>query len=139
MPWCRPPACLVYDRRDGKAYVGAKPALVLVLGAQAGQPLWKLLPLSGYFLSAAVSGVCNTFLESASGLNADSGLLNWVYLIHMDFLYIYLAAELRGKKTLGLGCHNPAAYSAYCLAEFCGGAASHRKKSVTGSVSLYWS
>ena len=24
--------------------------LVLVLGAQAGQPLWKLLPLSGYFL-----------------------------------------------------------------------------------------
>ena len=76
--------------------------LVLVLGAQAGQPLWKLLPLSGYFLLAAVSGVCNTFLESASGLNADSGLLNWVYLIHMDFLYIYLAAELRGKKRWGL-------------------------------------
>ena len=76
--------------------------LVLVLGAQAGQPLWKLLPLSGYFLLAAVSGVCNTFLESASGLNADSSLLNWVYLIHMDFLYIYLAAELRGKKRWGL-------------------------------------
>ena len=76
--------------------------LVLVLGAQAGQPLWKLLPLSGYFLLAAVSGVCNTFLESASGLNADSGLLNWVCLIHMDFLYIYLAAELRGKKRWGL-------------------------------------
>lgn len=51
---------------------------------------------------AAVSGVCNSFLESASGLNADSGLLNWVYLIHMDFLYIYLAAELRGKKRWGL-------------------------------------
>lgn len=32
----------------------------------------------------------------------DSGLLNWVYLIHMDFLYIYLAAELRGKKRWGL-------------------------------------
>ena len=76
--------------------------LVLVLGAQAGQPLWKLLPLSGYFLLAAVSGVCNPFLESASGLNAASGLLNWVYLIHMDFLYIYLAAELRGKKRWGL-------------------------------------
>ena len=100
--------------------------LVLVLGAQAGQPLWKLLPLSGYFLSAAVSGVCNTFLESASGLNADSGLLNWVYLIHMDFCTFTWQPNF-GAKTLGLGCHNPAAYSAYCLAEFCGGAASHRK------------
>ena len=61
-----------------------------------------MLALSLLLVLVAVSGVCNTFLESASGLNADSGLLNWVYLIHMDFLYIYLAAELRGKKRWGL-------------------------------------
>lgn len=58
----------------------------------------EAIALEWILLLAAVSGVCNTFLESASGLNADSGLLNWVYLIHMDFLYIYLAAELRGKN-----------------------------------------
>ena len=112
--------------------------LVLVLGAQAGQPLWKLLPLSGYFLLAAVSGVCNSFLESASGLNADSGLLNWVYLIHMDFLYIYLAAELRGKN---VGAWLPQPCCIFCFLP-CGVLRRCRflpKKSVTGSVSLYWS
>ena len=112
--------------------------LVLVLGAPGlGQPLWKLLPLSGYFLSAAVSGVCNTFLESASGLNADSGLLNWVCLIHMDFLYIYLAAELRGKGNVGAWLPQPCCI--FCLLP-CGVLRRCRfspKKSVTGSVSLY--
>lgn len=60
--------------------------------------LWKLLPLIGYFLLAAAAGVCHTYLEISAGLNADAGLLNWVYLIYMDLLYCYLAAALHGWK-----------------------------------------
>ena len=120
-----------------KAYVGAKPAFGAGAWCSGRTAAVEAIALEWILLSAAVSGVCNTFLESASGLNADSGLLNWVCLIHMDFLYIYLAAELRGK-TLGAWLPQPAAYSAYCLAEFCGGAASHRKVG-DWLCSLYWS
>ena len=88
--------------------------LVLVLGAQAGQPLWKLLPLSGY------SGKC--FGAECRQWSAELGLPDPHGLsVHL------LGSRTSGQKTLGLGCHSPAAYSAYCLAEFCGGAASHRK------------
>ncbi|MBS6317929.1 MAG: hypothetical protein KH625_08640, partial [Firmicutes bacterium] len=72
--------------------------LVLLLGAHDGEFLWKLLPLIGYFLLAAAAGVCHTYLEISAGLNADAGLLNWVYLIYMDLLYCYLAAALHGWK-----------------------------------------
>lgn len=72
--------------------------LVLLLGAHDGEFLWKLLPLIGYFLLAAAAGVCHTYLEISAGLNADTGLLNWVYLIYMDLLYCYLAAALHGWK-----------------------------------------
>ncbi len=72
--------------------------LVLLLGVQEGDFMWKLLPLSGYFLLAGISSVYHTFLESSAGLNTDNGLLNWVYLIQIDLLYGYLAAELRGWK-----------------------------------------
>lgn len=75
--------------------------LVLMLSAQEAA-LWKLLPLSGYFLLAAVSGICGTYLESAAGLNADSGMLNWVYRSYIDLLYLYLALELDGWKRWSL-------------------------------------
>lgn len=76
--------------------------LVFVLAAWEEDFLWKLLPLSGYFLLAAMAGACGTYLESAAGLEADSGWLNWVYRVHMDLLYVYLALELGGRRGQGL-------------------------------------
>ncbi len=72
--------------------------LVLLISAQEGKFLWKLLPLIGYFLLAGAAGVCHTYLESSAGLDAEAGVLNWIYLIYMDLLYCYLAAVLHGWK-----------------------------------------
>ena len=87
-----------------RLFLGLFLLLVLVIGAREGELLWKPLPLSGYFLLAAVAGVCRTYLESAAGLDGDSGLLNWVYRSYIDFLYVYLAMELGGWKGWGLLC-----------------------------------
>lgn len=86
----------------GKLLLALCLLLVVALGAQAGESLWKLLPLSGYFFFAAISEVSHTYLEASAGLNSDSGLLNWICLIHIDLLYSYLALELRGRKRWGL-------------------------------------
>ena len=69
-----------------------------VLLALAVFGLRCLVTLPCYFLLAAAAGVCHTYLEISAGLNADAGLLNWVYLIYMDLLYCYLAAALHGWK-----------------------------------------
>ncbi len=87
--------------------------LVLLLGrAHDGEFLWKLLPLIGYFLLAAAAGVCHTYLEISAGLNADAGLLNWVYLIYMDLLY----AIWPRRCTAGSGgCCSPVRCSISCF------------------------
>ncbi len=72
--------------------------VVLLLGIQEGEAIWKLLPLGGYFLLAVFSDIRTTYLESSAGLSADSGSLRFLYLIQMDLLYGYLACELRGRK-----------------------------------------
>lgn len=78
--------------------------LILAISAQEGDFLWKLLPLSGYFLLAAVAGICRTNLETSAGLNADEGVLNWIYRVYFDVLYGYLALELGGWKRRFLLC-----------------------------------
>jgi len=78
--------------------------LLLILGIGAREEnLWrKLLPLSGYFLLGAVSGICCTNLETFTGLRSDSGMLNWIYRSYIDLLYLYLAMELDGWKRWSL-------------------------------------
>lgn len=78
--------------------------LLLILGIGAREEnLWrKLLPLSGYFLLGAVSGICRTNLETFTGLRSDSGMLNWIYRNYIDLLYLYLAMELDGWKRWSL-------------------------------------
>ncbi|WP_370819867.1 hypothetical protein [Gemmiger formicilis] len=119
--------CLVYDRRDGKAYVGAKPAFGAGAWCSGRTAAVEAIALEWIlFIGGSVrrlqhlSGKC--FGAECRQWSAELGLPDPHGLsVHL------LGSRTSGQKTLGLGCHSPAAYSAYCLAEFCGGAASHRK------------
>lgn len=72
--------------------------LVFLFSAQTGPYLWKLLPLSGYFLLAAVPVASNSFFAFSAGLDTEGGLTAWLGLIYIDLLFCFLAVSLRGWK-----------------------------------------
>ena len=72
--------------------------LVFLFSAQTGQYLWKLLPLSSYFLLATVPVVCRSFLAVSSEWNTTSASAEWLCLIYIDLLFCFLAVSLRGWK-----------------------------------------
>ena len=83
--------------------------LIFLFSAQTGAYLWKLLPLSGYFLLAAVPVAYNSFFALSAGLDATGNLTPWFCLIYIDLLFCFLAVSLRGRKRwillIGSGIH----------------------------------
>ena len=72
--------------------------LVFLFSAQTGPYLWKLLPLSGYFLLAAVPVTCGSFFALSAGLDTTGSLTAWLCLIYIDLLFCFLAISLHGWK-----------------------------------------
>lgn len=72
--------------------------LVFLFSAQTGPCLWKLLPLSGYFLLAAVPVACSSFFALSAGLDTAGSLTAWLCLIYIDLLFCFLAISLHGWK-----------------------------------------
>lgn len=72
--------------------------LVFLFSAQTGPYLWKLLPLSGYFLLAAVPVACGSFFALSAGLDTTGSLTAWLCLIYIDLLFCFLAISLHGWK-----------------------------------------
>ena len=72
--------------------------LVFLFSAQTGPYLWKLLPLSGYFLLAAVPVACSSFFALSAGLDTAGSLTAWLCLIYIDLLFCFLAISLHGWK-----------------------------------------
>lgn len=72
--------------------------LVFLFSAQTGPYLWKLLPLSGYFLLAAVPVTCGSFFALSAGLDTTGSLTAWLCLIYIDLLFCFLAISLHGGK-----------------------------------------
>ena len=83
--------------------------LIFLFSAQTGAYLWKLQPLSGYFLLAAVPVAYNSFFALSAGLDATGSLAPWFCLIYIDLLFCFLAVSLRGRKRwillIGSGIH----------------------------------
>ena len=77
--------------------------LIFLLSAQAGQLQWKLLPLSAYFLLAALPVVLDSWLSAAAGLE-ENGILLRLSRLSIDALFCFLALELAGwRRCLLLG------------------------------------
>lgn len=72
--------------------------LVFLLSSQTGSYLWKLLPLSGYFLLTAVPVACGSFFALSAGLDTTGSLTAWLCLIYIDLLFCFLAISLHGWK-----------------------------------------
>ena len=72
--------------------------LVFLFSAQTGPYLWKLLPLSGYFLLTAVPVACGSFFALSAGLDTTGSLTDWLCLIYIDLLFCFLAISLHGWK-----------------------------------------
>ena len=72
--------------------------LVFLFSAQTGPYLWKLLPLSGYFLLTAVPVACGSFFALSAGLDTTGSLTAWLCLIYIDLLFCFLAISLHGWK-----------------------------------------
>ena len=72
--------------------------LVFLFSAQTGPYLWKLLPLSGYFLLAAVPVACGSFFALSAGLDTTGSLTAWLCLIYIDLLFCFLTISLHGWK-----------------------------------------
>lgn len=72
--------------------------LVFFLGEQTGQHQWRLLPLAAYFFFAAVPLIRQSFISTASGVNGAHPLLEWLSLVYVDFLIIFLAAMMKGWR-----------------------------------------
>jgi ABC-type multidrug transport system fused ATPase/permease subunit len=72
--------------------------LVFLFSAQTGPYLWKLLPLSGYFLLTAVPVACGSFFALSAGLDTTGSLADWLCLIYIDLLFCFLAISLHGWK-----------------------------------------
>lgn len=72
--------------------------LVFLFSAQTGPYLWKLLPLSGYFLLAVVPVACGSFFALSAGLDTTGSLTAWLCLIYIDLLFCFLAISLHGWK-----------------------------------------
>ena len=72
--------------------------LVFLFSAQTGPYLWKLLPLSGYFLLAAAPVACGSFFALSARLDTAGSLTAWLCLIYIDLLFCFLAISLHGWK-----------------------------------------
>lgn len=72
--------------------------LVFLFSTQTGPYLWKLLPLSGYFLLTAVPVACGSFFALSAGLDTTGSLTAWLCLIYIDLLFCFLAISLHGWK-----------------------------------------
>ena len=55
--------------------------LVFLFSAQTGPYLWKLLPLSGYFLLTAVPVACGSFFALSAGLDTTGSLTAWPCMV----------------------------------------------------------
>ena len=72
--------------------------LIFLFSVHEGHCLWRLLPLGGYFLLAAISVACRSSLAFIAGLPVETGLLAWLSRIYLDLLFCFLAMELSGRK-----------------------------------------
>lgn len=97
--------------------------LVFLFSTQTGPYLWKLLPLSGYFLLTAVPVACGSFFALSAGLDTTGRLMDWLGfgLFLLAVLLMLLSHERMLRRTsLCLCCAAGVLVAAWCVSRFVG-------------------
>jgi len=80
--------------------------LVFMMGEHVGQRQWQLLPLAMYFLLMPAALLLRGQVAEAAGLGGMQAALDFVSLIYIDFLVLFLAMVMKGWRrwTLAAAC-----------------------------------